>query len=666
VQRGDSAPSATHLESAPGEAAPPSPSPWLPGTEFSKYEIDSRLAAGGMAEVWRAKIKGAQGFEKRIVIKTMHTALQSRPELAQMFIGEAAVAAQLSHSNIVHVFDFGQLEGRYFIAMEYVPGVTLRIAHKRMVARGERLPVTTVLHVMMDVCDALEHVHAAADGRGALGLVHRDISPDNVIISTSGSAKLIDFGAARATARTPPTPVFVGKYRYAAPERIRKAGEDCRSDVYSAGVILYECLAGKRPFDGTDAEVIQAVLAGNGCDPRARVPTIPTRLAEVVVKATAQDPADRFASARELRAALAVCLEASGGASKERDVTAALADLLETPAAPAATVSSAPDAEAVPQPIGGAGDDERTSSDAEIALCEVEILEASGPIRKLAEPPPPPARGAPPALALSRPSPAHLPPAPAPTPRGAVPQSPPVSIFASPAAAAGAAVRGWRTTSQARSPAIESSTSRERAVALFDRGLELRRGGRYGEALDAWEKALALAPDNRIYQANVQRLRMELGRLRAETPPIDVASALRIARPTLGAEAGVGLYRLLRLVAFDAMTGAEAVATARAAGEKVGRSLGLGKLDDFVALCTSLKLGVVEASVLTESSVRVVVRECIACAGAHHGGEAICHFEGGLVAGAVAAIFRRPVRVRETACQGGCGDDACRFDVDFT
>jgi len=689
VQRGDSAPSATHLESAPGAPAPSSPSPWLPGTEFSKYEIDSRLAAGGMAEVWRAKIKGAQGFEKKIVIKTMHTALQSRSELAQMFIGEAAVAAQLSHSNIVHVFDFGQLEGRYFIAMEYVPGVTLRIAHKRMVARGERLPVATVLHVMMDVCDALEHVHAAVDGRGTLGLVHRDISPDNVIISTSGSAKLIDFGAARATARTPPTPVFVGKYRYAAPERIRKAGEDCRSDIYSAGVILYECLAGKRPFDGTDAEVIEAVLAGSGCDPRARVPTIPARLAAVVAQATAQNPADRFASARDLRAALAACLEASGGASKERDVTAALAALLEIPAAPDTTVSfaAAPDVEAVPEPIGGAGDDERTPSDAEIALCEVEILEASGPIRKLAEPPPSLPRGASPALALPRSSPVALPPAP--SPRAAAPQSPPVSIFSAPAAAA---VRGWRTTAQARSPEAERST-RERAVALFDRGLELRRGGRYGEALDAWEKALALAPDNRIYQANVQRLRTELGRLRAETPPLDVANALRIARPTLGAEAGVALYRLLRLAAFDAMTGAEAVATARAAGEKIGRSLGLRKLDDFVALCTSLKLGIVEASVVTESSVRVVVRECIACAGAHPGGHAIgmgtlggspnppamvrgeqsspaphamCHFEGGLVAGAVSAIFRRPARVRETACQGGCGDDACRFDVDFT
>jgi serine/threonine protein kinase/predicted hydrocarbon binding protein len=652
-----------HTESAPPGAA--LPAAWLPGTEFSKYEIDSRLAAGGMAEVWRAKIKGAQGFEKRIVIKTMLPSLQNRPELVQMFISEAAVAAQLGHSNIVHVFDFGQLEGRYFIAMEYVPGVTLRIAHKRMVARGERLPITTVLHVMMDVCDALEHVHDAADGRGALGLVHRDLSPDNVIISTSGNAKLIDFGAARATTRTPPTPVFVGKYRYAAPERIRRVGEDLRSDIYSAGVILYECLAGKRPFDGTDAEVIKAALASDGCDPRARVPGVPARLAEVVIKATAQNSAERFNSARELRLALSTCVGELGGASKERDVTAALAALLETRAAPERRASLAPpsEAEAVPEPIGVPGTDEeigaQTSSDAEIALCEVEILDASGPIRKLAEPPPPL-----PPNALA--SPAARPPLAKPTlPSPAASQPPPVSIFSAPTAPSGTAVRGWQRKSQVRSPELERS-ARERAVELFDRGLELRGGGRYGEALDAWEKALALAPDNRVYQSNVQRLRMELGRLRAETPAIDVASALRVARPSLGSDAGVGLYRLLRLVAFDANTAAEAAATARAAGDKIGRSLGLGKLDDFIALCASLKLGIVEATVVTESTIRVVVRECVACAGVHHSGQSMCHFEGGLVAGAVAAIFKQSVRVRETACIGGCGDDACRFEIEFT
>ena len=189
--------------------------------------------------------------------------------------------------------------------------------------------------------------------------------------------------------------------------------------------------------------------------------------------------------------------------------------------------------------------------------------------------------------------------------------------------------------------------------------------GRYGEALDAWEKALALAPDNRVYQANVERLRGELSRVRAEAPVIDVLSALRVTRPSLGADAGVGLYRLLRLAAFDTMSGAEAVAAARAAGEKVGRSLGLATLDELLALCHSFKLGVVEVEAADESSVRVVVRECVACAGAHDSGQATCHFEGGLFAGAISSIFGRTVRVRETACHGGRGDDACRFEITF-
>ena len=665
ASRADSIGNRTHTESAP--ASGPLPSTWSPGTEFSKYEIGSRLAAGGMAEVWRAKIKGAQGFEKRIVIKTMHTALQGRPELVQMFIGEAAFTAQLNHPNIVHVFDFGQLEERYFIAMEYVPGVTLRVAHKRMVARGERLPVTMVLHVMMDICAALEHVHTASDGRGELGLVHRDISPDNIIISTSGSAKLIDFGAARATARTPVPQAFVGKYRYAAPERIRRVNEDRRSDVFSAGVILYECLAGKRPFDGTDADVIQAALTCRACDPRVREPSVPSGVAAVVMKATAQNPADRYASARELRAALSVCLEQLGGSSKERDVTAALAALLEAPAAAPvepALAAAALDAEAVPEPIGVDSAADRTPSDGDIALCEVEMLEASGPIRKLAEPPPVPARMTASGLALPRTLSAKAPPAPPP-----VAAPPPASIFSAPSAPAGTAVRGWRTTAPARTPEAERS-ARERAVEMFDRGLELRGTGSYGEALDAWEKALALAPDNHVYQTNVQRLRTELGRLRAETPAIDVTSVLRVTRPSLGPEASVGLYRLLRLAAFDSTSGAEATATARAAGEKIGQALGLSALDDMVALFKSLKLGVVDAVVVTESNVRVAVRECIACAGVHHadikmGTEVMCHFESGLIAGAVASIFKRPVRVRETACLGGRGDDACRFEITF-
>src|SRR5204862_2141598 len=142
------------------------------------------------------------------------------------------------------------------------------------------------------------------------------------------TAKLIDFGAARATARTPPNQLFVGRFRYAAPERVRHEGEDCRSDVYSAGVVVYECLTGVRPFSGTDAEVVRDVTASACCDPRARIPDLPANVAEMVKMATARDPRDRFASARQFGSAIARALLQIGASSREREVTAALAAVL--------------------------------------------------------------------------------------------------------------------------------------------------------------------------------------------------------------------------------------------------------------------------------------------------------------------------------------------------
>lgn len=448
-------------------------SPWVPGTRFSTYEIESRLAVGGMAEVWRAKINGLEGFEKRIVIKTMLTQLHHRPELVEMFVGEASLAARLSHPNIVDVLDFGQLEGRYFIAMEYVSGLTLRLAHRRALAAGRRLPVVMVLHILADVCEALQHMHDLADGDGRLGLIHRDLSPENVIIATSGAAKLIDFGAARATARTQPGRLFVGKYRYAAPERIRNRGEeDRRSDVYSAGVVLYECLVGRRPFEGTDAEVIRAATSAPCCDPVAVEPSIPARVGAVIRKATAQRPSDRFDSARELAAELAACLAELGASSKERDVTAGLSALLEADAAAspstvssALSLSSVSQTDAVPEAIGVSD-----SSTSEIALNEREILEASGP--------------------LPRPAP-HSDDE---TRRVSIPLPP--EAFAPPGG-------------EASGPAVQ----------LFDEGIRLRAEGRFEEALEAWESALALAPDNRLYALHVRRLRGQLSSLRPEAAP---------------------------------------------------------------------------------------------------------------------------------------------------
>jgi serine/threonine protein kinase len=485
---------------------------WQSGTHFSRYEIDSRLAIGGMAEVWRAKLKGVRGFEKRIVIKTMLSQLAGRPDLVEMFINEATLASAFSHPNIAHVFDFGQLEGRYFIAMEYVPGVTLRLAHKRMLGRGELLPMVATLHVMIDVCEALHEVHELGDRNGALGLVHRDLSPDNVIVSTSGAAKLIDFGAARATARTPTPSIFVGKYRYAAPERIRRATEDRRSDIYSAGVILYECLTGRRPYDGPDAQIIKIVEAGRLYDPRDSLPSLPASVAEVVMRAMAVDAADRFATARQMRDALTRCLGELGASSRERDVTASLAALLETPADSAPVlVALAPVSEAVPEAIEIAAE---PSSGADVALCEVEIIEASGPIRVLAEPPPLPA-------IPSRVRASVAPPlAPPPQARTADPSAPHWSapgqlferVFGGPGGAA-PGLLGWRRTPE-QPPHDSHRSALQRAVELFDRGIELRAGGRYGEALQAWERAATLAPENRVYQSNVARLREQLDELR--------------------------------------------------------------------------------------------------------------------------------------------------------
>jgi eukaryotic-like serine/threonine-protein kinase len=436
------------------------PSPWAPGTQFSSYEIESRLAVGGMAEVWRAKINGLQGFEKRIVIKTMLTQLHQKRELVEMFVREASLAARLSHPNIVDVLDFGQLEGRYFIAMEYVSGLTLRVAHRRMLATGRRLPIAMVLHVLSDLCEALQHVHDLGDSEGPLGLIHRDVSPENVIISTTGTAKLIDFGAARATARTPPGGLFVGKYRYSAPERILNQGEDCRSDVYSVGVILYECLVGRRPFEGTNKEVVRAATSAPFCDPATADPSIPASVAAIVRQATAHRPEHRFPSAHDLGAALTACLSELGASSKERDVTTALSALLaaETSDAPVSQSTSASDArdDGVPEAIGPAD-----SSSPGIALSEREILEASGPLP----------REAPPSGDETRRVNIALPP----------------EAFAPPS----------------RPPSGPASH-------LFDRGIQLRQEGRFEEALAAWESALALAPENRLYDGHVRRLRAQL------------------------------------------------------------------------------------------------------------------------------------------------------------
>jgi serine/threonine protein kinase len=256
--------------------------------------------------------------------------------------------------------------------------------------------------------------------------------------------------------------------------------------VYSAGVVLYECLTGVRPFNGSDAEVVKAVTSSRGCDPRAKVPDLPGNIAELVKKATAYDPRDRFSSARQFGAAIARSLLQIGASSKERDVTEALSALLE-----GETAVTAVDPQGVPEAVDPT---DRSDSDAVMAVSEREMLDASGPIR-----------------IGTGDIPTYIPDGE--TERISLPLPP--EAFRPPASASGPSRHATAANlidAVRNAAALEPKrTALDQAVELFDLGIALRAQERYHEALEAWQEALKLAPENLVYQASVQRLRAQLG-----------------------------------------------------------------------------------------------------------------------------------------------------------
>ena len=270
---------------------------WKAGSHFSRYEILGRLSAGGMAEVWRARVLGVESFQKDIVIKTMRPELADTPDLVRMFINEAEIAARMNHPGMVQVFDFGQYEGRYFIAMEYVPGRSLRQLGRSFRLKQRRLPRKFFLRAMLDVVRALSYGHALTENGVLVGFVHRDVSPENVMISYAGATKLIDFGAAATANTPPPSSSVVGKLRYLSPERLRGNVGDARSDLYSVGIMLYEYLAGISPFDGQD--MVKKIIDGQAPDITTKV-NVPPGVARVVRRAMAADLRKRYGWADRL------------------------------------------------------------------------------------------------------------------------------------------------------------------------------------------------------------------------------------------------------------------------------------------------------------------------------------------------------------------------------
>ena len=274
-------------------------------TPLGKYKLVKLIASGGMAEVYLAKQAGAAGFEKLVCLKRILPHLARDKQFVEMFLNEARLAARLDHPNIVSIFDLGETNGNYFIAMEFIDGPNLRGVGKRAAELNELLPVPEVVKIISMAAAGLQYAHDLTDERGQpLGLVHRDISPDNILVHKNGAAKVVDFGIAKAANSSggTRTGTLKGKVAYMPPEQLRGSALDRRTDVFALGVVLYEMLAGKRPWDATSEVALIGKIMSEEAPPLGEVrPDVPEELIAIVERALAKDREQRYQSCHELQ-----------------------------------------------------------------------------------------------------------------------------------------------------------------------------------------------------------------------------------------------------------------------------------------------------------------------------------------------------------------------------
>jgi len=278
-----------------------------PATEFSdtyRFRLVRKIADGGMGSVHEAVLYGANGFQKTVVIKTILESLTRDQEFVEMFIGEAKLVADLVHQNICQVYQLGKLENRYYIAMEFVAGVNLKEFIDRHLLEGLLVPPELGTFIISRVCRGLEYAHRKRDAHGQpLGVVHRDVSPKNIMIAADGEVKLTDFGIAKARhyMKDQEGEVLMGKVQYMSPEQAQYLPTDGRSDLFSLGVVMYELLTGQVLF-GSDstATAMQNVVYKPIPPPRKVNPAIPEEVERIILKATQRDPAKRYATAGEM------------------------------------------------------------------------------------------------------------------------------------------------------------------------------------------------------------------------------------------------------------------------------------------------------------------------------------------------------------------------------
>ena len=281
-------------------------------TRFGKYLLLEKLATGGMAQLYRAKIIGVEGFEKFIAIKQILPHLAHEEELITSFIDEAKLAALLNHQNVVQIYDFGSMENSYFITMEFLHGKDLRSVNAKAKEKGSPVSLENALYLISKVCAGLDYAHKLKDFQGkSLHIIHRDISPQNIFLTYEGDVKIVDFGIAKAASQSTITQVGMikGKVAYMSPEQAAGKVIDHRSDIFATGILLYELIAGGRMFKGDDTLQILSKVREAEFTPLGTLKGgLPEKLYEIASKALAKDPEDRYQSCADMQADIEECI----------------------------------------------------------------------------------------------------------------------------------------------------------------------------------------------------------------------------------------------------------------------------------------------------------------------------------------------------------------------
>jgi serine/threonine-protein kinase len=275
------------------------------GTRFGKYTLLNRIAVGGMAEIFLARQEGLEGFEKTICIKRIRPHLSSQPNFVRMFLNEAKLAAQLNHPNIVQIYDLGRISDSYFIAMEYISGRDMSRIIPKAEKAGIPFPMIYALRIASNVCEGLYYAHTKTDAYGnPLHVVHRDITPENILVGFNGTVKIVDFGIAKANTQIEQTRAgeIKGKLSYMSPEQAMGAQLDARSDIFALGSVVYEWITGYKLFTGeNEMAILKSIIDGKIYPPSYFKEDVPEAVERILMKALEKDKEKRYQSAWEMQ-----------------------------------------------------------------------------------------------------------------------------------------------------------------------------------------------------------------------------------------------------------------------------------------------------------------------------------------------------------------------------